>query len=233
MNKELGYVRVGALIPELKVGNTVYNSKTIIENIKKMEKEGVNIVVTPELSITGYTCADLFFQDVLLNDALKGLKKIIEETKYSKIISIIGIPLKCDNQLFNVAVVINKGKILGIVPKTYIPNYNEFYEKRWFKTSHSLISKTIKLFGHEVPIGVDLLFRDSSNNDMTFGIEICEDLWSPKTPSTDAALAGATMIFNLSASNEIIGKKEYRKSLISNQSAKSVCAYIYASSGVN
>ena len=233
MNKELGYVRVGALIPELKVGNTVYNSKTIIENIKKMEKEGVNIVVTPELSITGYTCADLFFQDVLLNDALKGLKKIIEETKYSKIISIIGIPLKCDNQLFNVAVVINKGKILGIVPKTYIPNYNEFYEKRWFKTSHSLINKTIKLFGHEVPIGVDLLFRDSSNNDMTFGIEICEDLWSPKTPSTDAALAGATMIFNLSASNEIIGKKEYRKSLISNQSAKSVCAYIYASSGVN
>ena len=233
MNKELGYVRVGALIPELKVGNTVYNSKTIIENIKKMEKEGVNIVVTPELSITGYTCADLFFQDVLLNDALKGLKKIIEETKDSKIISIIGIPLKCDNQLFNVAVVINKGKILGIVPKTYIPNYNEFYEKRWFKTSHTLISKTIKLFGHEVPIGVDLLFRDSSNNDMTFGIEICEDLWSPKTPSTDAALAGATMIFNLSASNEIIGKKEYRKSLISNQSAKSVCAYIYASSGVN
>ena len=233
MNKELGYVRVGALIPELKVGNTVYNSKTIIENIKKMEKEGVNIVVTPELSITGYTCADLFFQDVLLNDALKGLKKIIEETKYSKIISIIGIPLKCDNQLFNVAVVINKGKILGIVPKTYIPNYNEFYEKRWFKTSHSLISKTIKLFGHEVPIGVDLLFRDSSNNDMTFGIEICEDLWSPKTPSTDAALAGATMIFNLSASNEIIGKKEYRKSLISNQSTKSVCAYIYAPSGVN
>ena len=233
MNKELGYVRVGALIPELKVGNTVYNSKTIIENIKKMEKEGVNIVVTPELSITGYTCADLFFQDVLLNDALKGLKKIIEETKDSKIISIIGIPLKCDNQLFNVAVVINKGKILGIVPKTYIPNYNEFYEKRWFKTSHSLISKTIKLFGHEVPIGVDLLFRDSSKNDMTFGIEICEDLWSPKTPSTDAALAGATMIFNLSASNEIIGKKEYRKSLISNQSSKSVCAYIYASSGVN
>lgn len=233
MNKEFGYVRVGALIPELKVGNTIFNTKTIIENIKIMEKEGVNIVVTPELSITGYTCADLFFQDVLLNDALKGLKKIIEETKDSKIISIIGIPLKCDNQLFNVAVVINKGKILGIVPKTYIPNYNEFYEKRWFKTSHSLISKTIKLFGHEVPIGVDLLFRDSSNNDMTFGIEICEDLWSPKTPSTDAALAGATMIFNLSASNEIIGKKEYRKSLISNQSAKSVCAYIYASSGVN
>jgi NAD+ synthase (glutamine-hydrolysing) len=233
MNKELGYVRVGALIPELKVGNTVYNSKTIIENIKKMEKEGVNIVVTPELSITGYTCADLFFQDVLLNDALEGLKKILEETKNLKIVSIIGIPLKCDNQLFNTAVVINKGKILGIVPKTYIPNYNEFYEKRWFKTSHSLISKTIKLFGHEVPIGVDLLFRDSSNNDMTFGIEICEDLWSPKAPSTDAALAGATMIFNLSASNEIIGKKEYRRNLISNQSAKSVCAYIYASSGVN
>lgn len=233
MNKDLGYVRVGALVPELKIGNTIYNSKEIIENIKLMEKEGVSIAVTPELSITGYTCADLFFQDVLLNNALEGLKNILEETKNLRIISIIGIPLKCDNQLFNVAVVVNRGKILGIVPKTYIPNYNEFYEKRWFKTSHCLISKTIKLFGDDIPIGVDLLFRDVNYNEMTFGIEICEDLWSPKTISTDAALAGATMIFNLSASNEIIGKKEYRKNLISNQSAKSVCAYIYCSSGVN
>ena len=233
MNKELGYVRVGALSPELKVGNTIFNVDEIINNLKSMANEGVNIAVTPELSITGYTCADLFFQDVLINDSLEGLRRLLEETKDLNIISIIGMPLKCDNQLFNVAVVINKGSILGIVPKTYIPNYNEFYEKRWFSTSRSLISKSIKLFGNDVPIGVDLLFRDINYNDMTFGIEICEDLWSPKTPSTDAALAGATMIFNLSASNEIIGKKEYRRSLIRNQSARCVCAYIYVSSGVN
>ncbi len=233
MNKEYGYVRVGALVPELKVGNVNYNVEEIIKNIKLMNQEGVSIAVTPELSITGYTCADLFFQDVLLKETIEGLKKIIEETKDLNIISIIGMPLKCDNQLFNVATVINKGKILGIVPKTYIPNYNEFYEKRWFKTSHSLISKTIHLLNQNIPIGIDLLFRDINNNDMTFGIEICEDLWSPKPPSTDASLAGATIIFNLSASNEIIGKKEYRRNLISGQSAKSVCSYIYASSGVN
>ena len=233
MNKEYGYVRVGALVPELKVGNVNFNVEEIIKNIKVMDQEGVSIAATPELSITGYTCADLFFQDVLLKDTIDGLKRILEETKDLNIISIIGMPLKCDNQLFNVATVINKGKILGIVPKTYIPNYNEFYEKRWFRTSHSLVSKNIKLLNHDVPIGVDLLFRDINNNDMTFGIEICEDLWSPKPPSTDAALAGATIIFNLSASNEIIGKKEYRRNLISGQSAKSVCSYIYTSSGVN
>ena len=233
MNKEYGYVRVGALVPELKVGNVNFNVEEIIKNIKLMDQEGVSIAATPELSITGYTCADLFFQDVLLKDTIDGLKRILEETKDLNIISIIGMPLKCDNQLFNVATVINKGKILGIVPKTYIPNYNEFYEKRWFRTSHSLVSKNIKLLNHDVPIGVDLLFRDINNNDMTFGIEICEDLWSPKPPSTDAALAGATIIFNLSASNEIIGKKEYRRNLISGQSAKSVCSYIYTSSGVN
>ena len=233
MNKEYGYVRVGALVPELKVGNVTFNVEEIIKNLKQLDKEGVSIATTPELSITGYTCADLFFQDVLLKETLDGLKRILDETKNLKMISIIGMPLNCDNQLFNVAVLINKGKILGIVPKTYIPNYNEFYEKRWFRTSHSLVSKSIKLFGEDVPIGVDLLFRDKNYNDMTFGIEICEDLWSPKAPSTDAALAGATMIFNLSASNEIIGKKEYRKNLIGGQSAKSVCAYIYASSGVN
>ena len=206
MNKEYGYVRVGALVPELKVGNVTFNVEEIIKNLKQLDKEGVNIATTPELSITGYTCADLFFQDVLLKETLDGLKRILDETKDLKMTSIIGMPLNCDNQLFNVAVVINKGKILGIVPKTYIPNYNEFYEKRWFRTSHSLVSKSIKLFGEDIPIGVDLLFRDKNYNDMTFGIEICEDLWSPKAPSTDAALAGATMIFNLSASNEIIGK---------------------------
>lgn len=233
MNKKYGYVRVAAVVPELKVANTTFNTKEIIKEIKLLDKEGVQIVTFPELCITGYTCADLFSQDVLISKALDSLKKIIDETSKLDIISILGVPIVCDNQLFNTGVVINKGEVLGIVPKTYIPNYGEFYEKRWFSTSNTLRSKSIKLFGKDVPIGIDLVFSDVLDKKFTFGIEVCEDLWSPKAPSVEAALNGATMIFNLSASNEVIGKYGYRKNLINMQAAKNVCAYIYASSGVN
>lgn len=233
MNKKYGYVRVAASVVELKVGNVEFNTKEIIKEIKDLYEEGVQIVTFPELCLTGYTCADLFSQDKLITASLEGLKNIIDSTKELDIISIIGAPIISDNQLFNCAVVINKGKILGIVPKTYIPNYGEFYEKRWFSTSNTLSSKTIKLFGYDIPIGIDLIFRDKEDSKYTFGIEICEDLWSPKAPSVEAALNGATMIFNLSASNEVIGKYQYRKSLINMQAAKNVCAYIYTSSGVN
>ena len=233
MNKKYGYVRVAAAVPELKVANVKFNTEEIIKEIKLLTQEGVQIVVFPELSITGYTCADLFSQDVLLTEALNGLKKIMMETSDLNIISIVGAPIVCDNQLFNCAIVINRGEILGIVPKTYIPNYSEFYEKRWFSTSETLTSKIIKIFDRYVPIGIDLIFKDAFDKRITFGIEVCEDLWSPKAPSVEAALNGATMIFNLSASNEVIGKYQYRKNLISMQSAKNVCAYIYTSSGVN
>ncbi len=233
MNKKFGYVRVAASVPELKVANVEFNTKEVIKEIKSLNKEGVQIVTFPELCLTGYTCADLFSQDILITKSKEAIKEIMDETKSLDVISIIGAPIVCDNQLFNCAVVINKGKILGIVPKTYIPNYGEFYEKRWFSTSNTLTSKTIKLFGCDVPIGIDLIFRDIEDSKFTFGIEVCEDLWSPKAPSVEAALNGATMIFNLSASNEVIGKYGYRKNLINMQSAKNVCAYIYSSSGVN
>lgn len=233
MNKKFGYVRVAASVPELKVANVEFNTKEIIKEIKALDKEGVQIVTFPELCLTGYTCADLFSQDILITNSKEAIKEVIDSTKLLDIISIIGAPIVCDNQLFNCGVVINKGKILGIVPKTYIPNYGEFYEKRWFSTSNTLTSKTINLFGKEVPIGIDLVFRDINDSKFTFGIEICEDLWSPKAPSVEAALNGATMIFNLSASNEVIGKAQYRRNLINMQSAKNVCAYIYSSSGVN
>ena len=233
MNKKYGYVRVAASVPELKVANVEFNVSEIIKEIKALDKEGVQIVTFPELCITGYTCADLFSQDVLLNKALDGLKRILDETSKLDIISILGVPIVCDNQLFNCGVVINKGEVLGIVPKTYIPNYGEFYEKRWFSTSNTLRSKSIRLFGKDIPIGTDLVFSDVEDKKFTFGIEVCEDLWSPKAPSVEAALNGATMIFNLSASNEVIGKYSYRKNLINMQAAKNVCAYIYASSGVN
>lgn len=233
MNKKYGYVRVAASVPELKVANVEFNTKEVIKEIKALNKEGVQIVTFPELCLTGYTCADLFSQDILITKSKEAIKEVMEETKSLDVISIIGSPIVCDNQLFNCAVVINKGEILGIVPKTYIPNYGEFYEKRWFSTSNTLTSRTIKLFGKDVPIGIDLIFRDKDDDKFAFGIEVCEDLWSPKAPSVEAALNGATMIFNLSASNEVIGKYGYRKNLINMQSAKNVCAYIYSSSGVN
>lgn len=233
MNKKYGYVRVAASVPELKVANVEFNTKEVIKEIKALDKEGVQIVTFPELCLTGYTCADLFSQDILITKSKEAIKEVIDSTKLLDIISIIGAPIVCDNQLFNCGVVINKGEILGVVPKTYIPNYGEFYEKRWFSTSNTLTSKTINLFGKEVPIGIDLVFRDINDSKFTFGIEICEDLWSPKAPSVEAALNGATMIFNLSASNEVIGKAQYRRNLINMQSAKNVCAYIYSSSGVN
>ena len=233
MNKKFGYVRVAASVPELKVANVEFNTKEVIKEIKALDKEGVQIVTFPELCLTGYTCADLFSQDILITKSKEAIKEVIDSTKLLDIISIIGAPIVCDNQLFNCGVVINKGEILGIVPKTYIPNYGEFYEKRWFSTSNTLTSKTINLFGKEVPIGIDLVFRDINDSKFAFGIEICEDLWSPKAPSVEAALNGATMIFNLSASNEVIGKAQYRRNLINMQSAKNVCAYIYSSSGVN
>lgn len=233
MNKKFGYVRVAASVPELKVANVEFNTQEVIKEIKALVKEGVQIVTFPELCLTGYTCADLFSQDILISKAKNAIKEVMDSTKDLDIISIIGAPIICDNQLFNCAVVISRGEILGLVPKTYIPNYGEFYEKRWFSTSNTLTSKSIKLFGKDVPIGIDLLFRDIEDNKFTFGIEVCEDLWSPKAPSVEATLNGATMIFNLSASNEVIGKYGYRKNLISMQSAKNVCAYIYSSSGVN
>ena len=233
MNKKFGYVRVAASVPELKVANVEFNTKEVIKEIKSLDKEGVQIVTFPELCLTGYTCADLFSQDILITKSKEAIKEVIDSTKLLDIISIIGAPIVCDNQLFNCGVVINKGEILGVVPKTYIPNYGEFYEKRWFSTSNTLTSKTINLFGKEVPIGIDLVFRDINDSKFAFGIEICEDLWSPKAPSVEAALNGATMIFNLSASNEVIGKAQYRRNLINMQSAKNVCAYIYSSSGVN
>ena len=230
--KELGFIRVGAIVNKLALANPLKNADVIIKEIKKAETLGVSIVTTPELSLTGYTCGDLFLQEQLLDDSIKALEKVLNETKDIDIISILGMPLRHDNQLFNCAVVITKGKILGVIPKTYIPNYQEFYEARWFSSSKELITEEIEILGQLVPITTNILFQDKTLKEATFGIEICEDLWTVNPPSNNHALAGATMIFNLSSSNELIGKQEYRKSLVSSQSARTISAYIYASSGV-
>ena len=230
--KELGFIRVGAIVNKLALANPLKNADVIIKEIKKAETLGVSIVTTPELSFTGYTCGDLFLQEQLLDDSIKALEQVLNETKDIDIISILGMPLRHDNQLFNCAVVITKGKILGVIPKTYIPNYQEFYEARWFSSSKELITEEIEILGQLVPITTNILFQDKTLKEATFGIEICEDLWTVNPPSNNHALAGATMIFNLSSSNELIGKQEYRKSLVSSQSARTISAYIYASSGV-
>ena len=233
MNKDYGYFRVAAAVPEIKVGNVLFNTKEIIKLVKQASNEGAKIILFPELSLTGYTCGDLFFQDTLMEQVNASLLNLLNEISTLDITIIIGLPILCDNQLFNCAAVLQNGKILGVVPKIYLPNYNEFYEKRWFSSGKKLVSKNITILGQEVPIGVNLLFRDIDNMSICFGIELCEDMWSPKSPSVDACLNGATLIFNLSASNEVIGKNDYRKKIISIQSAKNICAYIYASAGVN
>lgn len=233
MLKEQGFVRVGAVVPKLKVADTEFNCNEIIKQIEVASNNKIQIIVFPELCVTGYTCQDLFEQDALLEEAEKALNRILDYTNNLDIICIIGMPIKAENQLFNTAVVIQKGKILGIVPKTFIPNYGEFYEKRWFASSKNANKKEIEILDQKVPFGIDLLFKDKENNEICFGIEICEDIWAVEPPSNKLALLGANIIFNLSASNEVIGKKEYRRDLVKMQSAKTISGYVYCSSGVN
>lgn len=226
--KEYGYIKVGAFVNKLHLGNPKENAKEIIKGITEGIKKEVAILLTPELSLTGYTCGDMFLQDKLLKESLNALEEIKETTKDKDIIVLVGIPLEIDNELYNCATVLEKGKILGVIPKTFIPNYNEFYEARWFSSSKNLKRNKINLLGEEVPVSTNLLFRE---NEICFAVEICEDLWTVNPPSNSHAQAGANIIFNLSSSNEGIGKHEYRKNLVSMQSAKTISAYIYASSG--
>ena len=231
MNKKFGYVRVAASVPEIKVANVEFNVKEIVNEIKKLAKEGVQVVTFPELSITGYTCGDLFNQDFLVEKSIEGLETIVKDTAKLDIVSIVGMPIRIDNKLYNTSVVVSKGEVLGIVPKTYIDRHGE--EGRWFNTADTLRSKSINLLGKEVVVGTDLLFRDKEDKRITLGIEVGEDLWNVKNPSINLALGGATIIVNPAASNELIGKYEYRKNLLKITSAKTVSAYIYVSSGVN
>ena len=231
MNKKYGYVRVAAVVPEIKVANVEFNVKEIISEIKKLVKEGVQVIVFPELSITGYTCGDLFNQDFLVDKAIDGLNTIVKDTAKLDVISVVGLPIRIENKLYNVGAVVGKGEVLGIVPKTYIDKHGD--EGRWFSTADTLKCKEINLFGNDVVVGTDLLFRDKEDKRITLGIEVGEDLWNIKNPSIDLALGGATIIVNPAASNELVGKYEYRKNLINMTSAKTVSAYVYASSGVN
>lgn len=230
---EYGFVRVAAATPYIKVADCFYNAKNIIEDIKKAEKNKASIICFPELCITGYTCSDLFLQDSLLQDSKKALKHIVQETKDLNITCIVGMPIEFLGKLYNSAVCFYKGNILGIIPKTHIPNYNEFYEKRHFNN----LSDNAKYFlnldefnNYSICFG-KTIFKIENIKNFTFAIEICEDLWSVIPPSSNYAINGANIIFNLSASNEIAGKSIYRKELIKNQSARCICGYVYANAG--
>ncbi len=222
-----GFVRVAGVSLPVEVADCSSNSRHIIDAIRKYDKD-VHFIAFPELCITGYTCADLFFQKVLQKSAINALIDILHSTKYTSIVSMLGMPLAFNGKLFNCAVVIQSGKVLGVVPKSYIPNYSEYYEKRWFASGKGL-SAEIDLAGFKVPFGTDIIFTAGGTEECSFAVEICEDLWAASPPSTDYCQAGAHLIFNLSASNDIVGKCEYRKKLIEQQSARCICGYVYIS----
>jgi NAD+ synthase (glutamine-hydrolysing) len=226
---EYGMIRVAAVSPELKVANPEFNISIISEQAKLCAEEGAGIVLFPELSISGYTCGDLFFQNILLKSVVTSLDILAKLSGELGIIIIAGAPLECENKLYNCAVVFSGGEVSGIIPKTYLCNYNEFYEKRWFSSAFDLNNDFVKIGEKEIPFGTDLLF--SVNNQTKFGIEICEDLWAVIPPSSYLSTSGAQIIFNPSASPEIIGKSNYRRSLIKNQSARTISSYVYASAG--
>ena len=226
-----GFLRVGAASPKLKVADCDYNTAEIKQVIERAQQENVQILCFPELCITAYSCGDLFFQKALQEKALESLHELVRFMKVqTSLIILVGLPLRIKNSLYNVAAVISHEGILGIVPKTYLPNNNEYYEKRWFTPGSELGSCMVEIDGEDVPVSSDgMIFRTPFGN---FGVEICEDLWMPIPPSSQLAMQGAELIFNLSASNELVGKHAYRKALVEQQSARCHAAYIYASVGV-
>ena len=227
----MDFIKVGAACPKTKVADIAYNIENICTCIEDARKQNIKFIVFPELSVTSYTCGDLFLNSSLLRASLNGLETIVKNSINKDMLIAIGAPLLYNNALYNCGYLIFEGKILGIVPKSYIPNYSEFYEKRWFTQGASIIDQKVNLpFQEDIPFGTNLIF---TAGDYKFGIEICEDLWVTIPPSSYLSLAGANIIGNLSASNELVSKKDYRKSLISNQSARCISSYIYSSAGVH
>ncbi len=227
-----GFVRVGSAVPEMKVADCSFNTEKILELMEKAAQQKVYITVFPELCITGYTCGDLFGQHLLLSAALDALGRLKQACSKWNNVFLVGLPLMIDQQLYNCGLVLQQGHILGVVPKRYIPNYNEFYEKRWFREGRDLDTDSIRLFGQDIPCGIDLIFHDNNTPGVNFAIEMCEDMWMPVPPSSIHALNGAVILCNLSASNEIVGKHEYREMLVKCQSGRCIAGYVYTSAGV-
>jgi NAD+ synthase (glutamine-hydrolysing) len=225
-----GFVKVAAVTPDIKVADVAFNTEQILKKIDETVEAGAKIIVFPELCITGYTCSDLFLQDVLLSESRKALAEIAAYTKDKDALIFVGAPLTVDGELYNVAAALNHGKILGFTTKTFLPNYGEFYEMRQFRRGPEY-ARYITFEGQQVPFGPQLLFTADEMESLIVSAEICEDVWSPVPPSIEAAREGATVIVNCSASDETIGKDSYRESLIEGQSARLICGYIYSNAG--
>ena len=225
-----GFVKVAAAVPAVKVADVQYNVQQIESLIAQAEGRGVEIMVMPELCLTGYSCQDLFKQQALLDRAEQGVMVLLDFTRKLDIVTIVGLPVAINGLLYNCAAVIQSGTLLGIVPKTYLPNYGEFYEKRWFASAQDLNEADFYFAGSPVHVSPEPQLFVTSDG-VKFGCEICEDVWAPIPPSNNLALAGADIILNLSASNELIGKHQYLKSLLAQQSARTISGYVYASCG--
>lgn len=227
---DYGFIRVAAATPKIKVADIDYNAEIICRQINEAAKEETKLIVFPELCLTGYTCSDLFWQSLLIEKAEKKTMEIARYCENYDMLVVIGIPYEYNGKLYNVAVVIHKGKVLGIVPKKNLPNYSEFYEARHFTKGFEKVVM-VNFAGCKIPMGMNILFKCVNKPEVVMGVEICEDLWVPNPPSINHAMAGATIIANLSASDEVTGKSVYRRELVTGQSARLVCGYIYSDAG--
>ncbi|MBN1957081.1 MAG: NAD(+) synthase [Desulfuromonadales bacterium] len=230
---DYGLLRIGVATPEMRVADVAYNLAEIVKIVRQARDQGCFLMLFPELCLTGYTCADLFFQQLLQQQVEAALLDLAALTSSLKTTVVVGAPISVDGRLFNCAVFVSNGQICGLVPKTYLPNSGEFYEQRWFCSAVEATADTCQIGSHRVPFGADLLFRCDEMTNLLIGIEICEDAWSVSPPSGSQALAGATLLLNLSASPEILAKEAYRRQLVASQSARCLSAYAYASAGPN
>jgi NAD+ synthase (glutamine-hydrolysing) len=228
-----GFLRVAAASTDLRVADPAFNAARTVELLADAEKRGVNLAVFPEMGLTGYTCGDLFHTNTLPRAAEAALGTVLDATRAAfRGVAVVGLPVALDGQLFNAAAVIHAGKLLGVVPKSYLPNYKEFYDARYYSPAANTVTRQVTLAGQTAPFGTDQLFPCTNLPDFVLGVEICEDLWVPVPPSSQQALAGATVLANLSASNEAIGKGGYRRELVGGQSGRCLAGYVYAAAGV-
>jgi NAD+ synthase (glutamine-hydrolysing) len=229
-----GFLRVAAACPPVRVADPGSNAVNSLGFVRQAAERGVQVLVLPELGLTGYTCGDLFFSlSTLVTGAEQALVSVLAETAGQPMVVVLGLPVLLDGRLFNTAAVVQSGRVLGVVPKTYLPGYKEYYEKRWFSSSREARSTEVRLAGAVAPFGTDLLFQVPDEPGVTLGVEICEDLWAPVPPSSAHAVAGATVLLNPSASNDVVTKAEYRRELVRQQSGRTLAAYVYANAGVH
>jgi NAD+ synthase (glutamine-hydrolysing) len=232
LNKDLGFLRIAAAVPLLRVADVDFNVGNIIEVMKKARGEGVQVLTFPEMAITGYTLGDLVQHQALLAKAKEELRRVLKASAGNPMVVMVGMPLEAEQRIFNCAVVLNSGHILGVIPKTLLPSYREFYEDRWFTSSMDAHGDSVELLGEQVPFGTDILFGLRGISSALIGVELCEDLWMPLSPHEHQALAGATVLINLSASNEVLEKADWRRIMVPSESGRCIAAYCYVSSGI-